>query len=173
MNRLVNDLLELSRVTRAAVARVRVDLTALAHEVVGKLHDADPGREVEVLIEEALVVDADPGLLRVVVVNLLGNAWKFTSKRAKAQIAIGVQRTDRTGTVYFVRDDGAGFDMAYAKKLFGAFQRLHTTSEFEGTGVGLATVQRIIRRHGGRIWAESQPDRGATFYFTLGDAQAA
>jgi light-regulated signal transduction histidine kinase (bacteriophytochrome) len=173
MNRLVDDLLELSRVTRAAVVRARVDLTALAREVVGKLQNADPEREVEVQVEEALLVDADPGLLRVVVANLLGNAWKFTSKRRKAQIELGVTKEERTGTVYFVRDDGAGFDMAHASRLFGAFQRLHSTSEFEGTGVGLATVQRVIRRHGGRIWAESQPGQGATFYFTLGEEQAA
>ena len=173
MNRLIDDLLELSRVTRVAVARVRVDLAALAREVVGKLKDADPRREVEVRVEEPLLVDADRGLLRVVVANLLGNAWKFTSKRAKAKIELGVRREEPTGAVYFVRDDGAGFDMVHATKLFGAFQRLHSTSEFEGTGIGLATVQRVIRRHGGRIWAESQPGRGATFYFTLGEEQAA
>jgi light-regulated signal transduction histidine kinase (bacteriophytochrome) len=173
MNQLIDDLLALSRVSHTAVARARVDLTALAREVAGKLQDADPEREVEVQVEEALVVDADPGLLRVVVANLFGNAWKFTSKRPNARIQLGVQREERSGTVYFVRDDGAGFDMAYARKLFGAFQRLHSTSEFEGTGIGLAMVQRVIRRHGGRIWAEGQPDRGATFYFTLGDEQAA
>ncbi len=173
MNRLIDDLLELSRVTRAVVERVRVDLTSLARQVAGELQDADPERQVEVHVNEALVVDADPGLLRVVVANLLGNAWKFTSKRANAQIELGVRREEPHGNVYFVRDDGAGFDMAYAKRLFGAFQRLHSTSEFEGTGIGLATVERVIRRHGGRIWAEGQPDRGATFYFTLGEEQAA
>jgi signal transduction histidine kinase len=173
MDRLIEDLLELSKVVRADVARARVDLTALALEVAAKLQDSEPSRQVEVLVQEALVVDADPGLLRVVLANLLGNAWKFTSKRSKARIELGARTDEAKEVVYFVRDDGAGFDMAYAKKLFGAFERLHSASEFEGTGIGLATVQRVIRRHGGRIWAESELNRGAVFYFTLGEKQAA
>jgi signal transduction histidine kinase len=172
MKGLIDDLLELARVARGEVARVQVDLTALAHEVLARLKAADPTRDVEVLVEDSLVADADPGLLRVVIENLLGNAWKFTSKRPKAQITLGVVAKGPE-PVYFVRDDGAGFDMTDAKKLFGPFQRLHSITEFEGTGIGLATVQRIIRRHRGRIWAESVPDHGATFYFTLEEQRAA
>jgi light-regulated signal transduction histidine kinase (bacteriophytochrome) len=117
-------------------------------------------------IEDGLRIMADGGLVRAALENLLNNAWKFTSKRECAHIEFGMDRRDGAGA-YFVRDDGAGFDPAYASRLFGAFQRLHTTSEFPGTGIGLATVQRIVTRHGGRIWAESAVDRGATFYFTL------
>jgi light-regulated signal transduction histidine kinase (bacteriophytochrome) len=166
MSRLIQALLELSRVARADVARARVDLTALGRDVAGKLHHADPERNVELVVQDSLVVDADPRLLRVVVENLLGNAWKFTSKRPTAQIELGVLPTAPEVT-YFVRDDGAGFDMAYATHLFGAFARLHSANDFEGTGIGLATVHRIIRRHHGKIWAESHPDQGATFFFTL------
>jgi light-regulated signal transduction histidine kinase (bacteriophytochrome) len=173
MNGLIEDLLELSKVARADVVRARTDMTAVARDVLEKLQHADPRREVELLVQEALVVDADPGLLRVVLANLLGNAWKFTSKRQAARIELGARREESKEVVYFVRDDGAGFDMAYVKKLFSAFERLHLASEFEGTGIGLATVQRVIRRHGGRIWAEGQPDHGAVFYFTLGEQQAA
>jgi light-regulated signal transduction histidine kinase (bacteriophytochrome) len=171
MASLIDDLLALSKVARAAVKRTNVDLTALAHEVLAHLKNADPDRHVDINVQDALVADADAGLMRVVVENLLGNAWKYTSKRSEAQIEIGVLARDHS--VYFVRDDGAGFDMAYLGKLFGPFQRLHPTREFEGTGIGLATVQRIIRRHGGRIWAESEPDHGATFFFTLGEQRAA
>lgn len=174
MNRLIADLLELSRVARADVARARVDLTALARSVAEELREADPDRDVQILVQDSLVVAADPGLLRVVIENLFGNAWKFTSKRTKGRIELGMSAEEaKQPVVYFVRDDGAGFDMAYAKKLFGPFQRLHSANDFEGTGIGLATVQRIIRRHGGRIWAESQPDQGASFYFTLGEDRAA
>ncbi len=173
MDRLIQDLLALSRVARADVARARVDLTALARRVADTLKDAEPDRDVEVLVQDSLVVEADPGLLRVVVQNLIGNAWKFTSKRPKARIELGVSVEEAKRVAYFVRDDGAGFDMTYAKKLFGPFQRLHSANEFEGTGIGLATVQRIIRRHGGRIWAEGRPNQGATFYFTLGEERAA
>jgi light-regulated signal transduction histidine kinase (bacteriophytochrome) len=172
MRRLIEDLLALSRVARAEVARASVDLTALAHEVVAKLKLAHPDRDVDVIVQEALVADADAGLLRVVLANLLGNAWKFTSKRRRALIELGVLK-EAGKPVYFIRDDGAGFDMSYAKKLFGPFQRLHSAAEFEGTGIGLATVKRVIRRHGGRVWAEGQPDRGATFYFTLDEDRAA
>ena len=169
MNQLIDDLLGLSRVARRELVRARIDLTALAARVCEHLRVADPERDVEIVVHPALVVDADAGLLAVVIENLLGNAWKFTSKRATARIELGRSTEHARPSIYYVRDDGAGFDMAYAKKLFAPFQRLHTTSEFEGTGIGLATVQRIVQRHGGRIWAESEPNHGATFYFTLGD----
>ena len=167
MNRLIDDLLSLSRVARGELARGAVDLGALAARVVERLRAADPERVVVVSIEQELVADGDPGLLAVVIENLVANAWKFTSKRASAEIAIGARR-EGGAPVFFVRDDGAGFDMAQAKRLFGAFQRLHLATDFEGTGIGLATVQRIIHRHGGRVWADARPDEGATFSFTLG-----
>jgi light-regulated signal transduction histidine kinase (bacteriophytochrome) len=133
---------------------------------VDGFRESSPARPVDVVITPRLVATGDARLLRVVLENLLGNAWKFTRKRPRARIEFGV--TDHDGTpAYFVRDDGAGFDMAHAKKLFGAFQRIHATTEFEGTGIGLATVQRVIHKHGGRVWAESAPEQGATFYFTL------
>ena len=172
MAQLIDDLLVLSRVARDEVVRTRVDLGALGREVLARLKQDDPDRDVGVLIPDSVFVDADPGLLRVVVENLLTNAWKFTSKRRTARIELGVKRED-SQLVYFVRDDGAGFDMQYATKLFDPFQRLHPATEFAGTGIGLATVHRIIARHRGRIWAEAEPDRGATFYFTLGEHRAA
>lgn len=168
MGNLINDLLQLSRVTRSPLRPVRVDLSKLARAVVDTLRERDPARQVEAVIEDGLIASGDPGLLRAALDNLLGNAWKFSARRPDARIEFLSMR--RNGhAVYIVRDNGAGFDMAYAGKLFGAFQRLHTTSEFEGTGVGLATVQRIIHRHGGQIWAESAVGEGATFSFTLGD----
>jgi len=166
MAQLIDDLLNLSRVTRAQMRMGSVDLSALAEGIATELRKSDPSRRVEFAIAPALVVHADPGLLGVVLENLLGNAWKFTGKRLGARIELGVTPHNGRPT-YFVRDNGAGFDMTYADKLFGAFQRLHGSGEFEGTGIGLATVQRIIHRHGGRIWAEAAPDHGATFYFTL------
>ncbi len=166
MAQLIDDLLNLSRVTRAQMRMGSVDLSALAEGIATELRKSDPSRRVEFAIAPALVVQADPGLLGVVLENLLGNAWKFTGKQLVARIELGVTPHNGRPT-YFVRDNGAGFDMTYADKLFGAFQRLHRSGEFEGTGIGLATVQRIIHRHGGRIWAEAAPDRGATFYFTL------
>jgi light-regulated signal transduction histidine kinase (bacteriophytochrome) len=144
-----------------------VDLSALAQTIALELQKADSGRQVEFVIAPRLVVNADANLLRVVLQNLLGNAWKFTSKHAQARVEVGTMQHEGD-TAYFVRDDGAGFDMAYANKLFGAFQRLHTPAEFEGTGIGLATVQRIIHRHGGRIWAQGEVEKGAAFFFTLG-----
>jgi light-regulated signal transduction histidine kinase (bacteriophytochrome) len=143
-----------------------VDLSAIAGGIAAELRKTEPSRHVEFEIMPDLVVQADPGLMRVALQNLLGNAWKFTGKRPDSRIEFGV--TSRNGqSAYFVRDNGAGFDMTYADKLFGAFQRLHGATEFEGTGIGLATVQRIIHRHGGRVWAEGAAERGATFYFTL------
>jgi PAS domain S-box-containing protein len=166
MAQLIDDLLNLSRVTRSEMRLEPVDLSALARAVAADLQKTEPNRQVEFTITPDLVVRADRGLMRVVLDNLMSNAWKFTGKRPHAHIALGVTKHDG-GPAYFVRDDGAGFDMAYVDKLFGAFQRLHGAAEFAGTGIGLATVQRIIHRHGGRVWAESEPDRGATFYFTV------
>lgn len=166
MAQLIDDLLDLARVTRTELRRERVDLSTLAQEIAAELQSAEPGRHVEFAIAPGAVATGDPRLLRVVLENLLGNAWKFTAKHARATIEFGV--VNHLGrAVYFVRDDGAGFDMAYADKLFGAFQRLHRPTEFPGAGVGLATVQRIIHRHGGRVWVEGAIERGATFHFTL------
>ena len=126
-----------------------------------------PERQVEFVIAEGLVANGDARLLSIVLENLLGNAWKFTSKHASARIEFGATTRQDGKTEYFVRDDGAGFDMAYSGKLFGPFQRLHSASEFPGSGIGLASVQRIVHRHGGRVWAEGEVERGATFYFTV------
>jgi PAS domain S-box-containing protein len=168
MGSLIDDLLNLSRLSRTEMHTQTLNISVLARSVASDLQKAHPGRQVDLRIEDGLKINADAGLLRVVLENLLGNAWKFTSKRASARIEFGVAR-DKGTPAFFVRDDGAGFDPAYADRLFGAFQRLHTTTEFAGTGIGLATVQRIVHRHGGRIWAESAVDRGATFYFTLSE----
>jgi light-regulated signal transduction histidine kinase (bacteriophytochrome) len=166
MTQLIEDLLKLSRISRSELARQPVDLAAIAREIARGLSSTEPGRKVEFLIQEGVRAEADPRLLRVALENLLGNAWKFTSKRVAARIEFGVDER-QAGVTFFVRDDGAGFDMAYADKLFGVFQRLHAVTEFEGTGVGLATVRRIVSRHGGRIWAEGAVNKGATFFFTL------
>jgi PAS domain S-box-containing protein len=166
MAQLIDDLLSLSRVTRSELRRERVDLSAMARAFAAELQRAQPDRRVTFAIADGLVVDGDSRLLRVAVENLLDNAWKFTAKHPEARVEFGVAQQDGT-RAYFVRDDGAGFDMAYAGKLFVPFQRLHGVAEFEGTGVGLATVQRIVHRHGGRVWAEGAVERGATFYFTL------
>jgi light-regulated signal transduction histidine kinase (bacteriophytochrome) len=166
MGRLIDDLLALSRVTRAELSREPVDLSGLAQSVAAQLQRAQPDRRVDIVIAAGMAVDADARLLRVALENLLGNAWKFTGKQAAPRIEVGVMASGEGA--FFVRDNGAGFDMAYAPKLFGAFQRLHSVDEFEGTGIGLATVQRIINRHGGRIWTTAEVEHGATFYFTLG-----
>jgi PAS domain S-box-containing protein len=168
MAELIDDLLTLSRMTRSEMRLESVNLSALVQTVGAELRQTDPEREVKFIIAPEVTVQADRQLMRVVLENLLGNAWKFTAKQAAACIEFGVWPQAGSQTVYFVRDDGAGFDMAYADKLFGAFQRLHTPAEFSGTGIGLATVQRIIHRHGGRVWAEGAVEEGATFYFTLG-----
>jgi PAS domain S-box-containing protein len=163
---LIDEVLRLSRVTRSEMRRATVDISGLAQTIAGELVKTQPGRQVEFVIAPGLVASADAQLLRLVLENLLGNAWKFTGKQAQARIEVGL--TEREGErMFFVRDNGAGFDMAYAGKLFGAFQRLHAEREFEGNGIGLATVQRIIHRHGGRVSAEGAVGRGATFYFTL------
>lgn len=169
MARLIDDLLELSRTSRAALRCTELDLSALARDILDRLHQSQPQRKAEVYIAGNIVARADPILMRAALENLLGNAWKYTRQRALARIEFGRTQTDGV-PVYYVRDNGAGFDMAYADKLFGAFQRLHGQHEFEGTGVGLASVQRIIHRHGGRVWAEGQVNAGATFYFTLATA---
>lgn len=166
MATLIDDLLKLSRITRAELKRENIDLSALAGEVIDELRKQEPDRIVQCTIQPDMIAWGDARLLRIVLDNLLGNAWKFTGKRPKAQIEFGMHRQNGEA-VYFVRDNGAGFDMAYAEKLFGAFQRLHDTNEFSGTGIGLATAQRIIHKHGGRIWAEGEVEQGATFYFTL------
>jgi PAS domain S-box-containing protein len=166
MGQLIDDLLRLSRVTRAEMEREAVDLSELARGLAEELRRGEPARVVEMVIAPGTTAVGDPKLLRIALQNLLANAWKFTAKQAQARIEFGA--APREGQlVFFVRDDGAGFDMRFARKLFGPFQRLHKASEFPGTGVGLATVQRIIHRHGGRIWAEAAVDQGATFYFTL------
>jgi light-regulated signal transduction histidine kinase (bacteriophytochrome) len=166
MGRLIDDLLELSRVTRADMTRERVDLTALARSIAQRLQETEPDRKVEFVIHPQLTTYGDARLLEVMLTNLLGNSWKFTGKHASPRIEFG--RTEMGArSAYFVRDDGAGFDMAGAGKLFRSFQRLHSAADFPGTGVGLATVQRIVQRHGGRVWAEAEVEKGATFYFTL------
>jgi PAS domain S-box-containing protein len=166
MGSLIDDFLNLSKVTRSEIHVERLNMSNLARSIAAGLQKTQPERQVEFQIEDGLDATADARLLRIVLENLLGNAWKFTSKRAQATIEMGVAKSNG-GHAYFVRDNGAGFDASYADRLFGAFQRLHAMAEFPGTGVGLATVQRIIQRHGGRVWAEGAVDRGATFYFTL------
>lgn len=166
MGQLIDDLLNLSRVTRSEMTLDPVNLTALAHKVITQLQPQPAGRAVQWEVSDPLTGRGDPRLLELVLENLLGNALKFTGKCEHARIEFG-QQAQGAEPVFFVRDNGAGFDMAYANRLFGAFQRLHSPSEFPGTGIGLATVQRIIHRHGGRVWAEAQPGKGATFYFTL------
>ncbi len=166
MGHIINDLLNLSRITRADMSRERVDLSALAHDIVKNIQEMQPESKSEFVIAEGLVTDGDKRLLRIALVNLLNNALKYTSKRSEARIELG--STENDGKLsYFIRDNGAGFDMAYIDNLFVPFQRLHSTTEFEGTGIGLAIVKRIIHRHGGLIWAEGAVEKGATFYFTI------
>jgi PAS domain S-box-containing protein len=171
MGAMIDDLLELSRISRAEPRRAQVDLGELARDTLAELQRATPERNVEVTIASGLTVCADPELMRTALDNLLGNAWKFTATRDRARIEVGERKEDGEH-VFFVRDDGIGFDMAYADKLFRPFHRLHHVSEFPGTGIGLVSVQRIIARHGGRIWAHAEPDAGATFSFTLQPAGA-
>jgi len=166
MGELIDDLLELSRLGRLEMRRERVDLSALARLVAGKLQMIEPERTIQLVIEEGIVAEGDPRLLRVVLENLLGNAWKFTAKSDQQRVEFGAIQKDGQVT-YFVQDSGAGFDMAYANKLFKPFQRLHSEADFAGTGIGLATVQRVIERHGGRVWAESAVHQGTTFFWTV------
>ena len=166
MGQLIDDLLNLSRLTREDMNYEAVNLTMLAQTIAEELKETQPERQVEFVIHEGLVVNGDARLLAVLLENLLGNAWKFTSKHPSARIEFAItQHGDKP--VYFVRDDGIGFDMTYVDKLFSAFQRLHAPSEFPGTGIGLATARRIVNRHGGSIWAEGAVEQGATFYFSL------
>ena len=166
MSRLISDLLELSRITRSPLHQTRVDLSALAWEIANNLQQTEPERAVQWVIEPGLYGDADAGLIRVALENLLGNAWKFTGKTAAPKIEFG-RSLYQGEPAFFVRDNGAGFDMHYAEKLFGPFQRMHSTKDFPGTGIGLATVQRILHQHHGNIWPEAAVGQGATFYFTL------
>ncbi len=167
MERLIDEMLRLSRVTRAEMSRSAVDLSELASAIAGRLRQTAPDRELEFVVEGGLTASGDPDLLEIMLTNLLDNAVKFTRPRARARIEFGQRGWERE-KVFYVGDNGVGFDMAHAGTLFGAFQRLHRASEFPGTGIGLATAQRVIRRHGGRIWAEAEPEKGARFYFTIG-----
>jgi signal transduction histidine kinase len=166
MGSLIDDLLNLARTARSEMTRTRVDLSSLAQEIYSHLRATNPARQVEFKITPGLMAEGDEGLLRVVLENLLGNAWKFSGTRQQATIEFGREKKNNEMT-YFVRDNGVGFDVKYAEKLFAPFQRMHDESRFPGTGVGLATVQRIIRRHGGRIWVEAAVEQGASFYFVL------
>jgi PAS domain S-box-containing protein len=166
MMQLIDDLLVLARVTQAGITLADVDFSELAGVILAELAESDPQRRVELELEPGLHARVDPGLARILLQNLLGNAWKFTARNALARIGVGMTDTAR-GRAMFVRDDGAGFDMQYAGKLFGAFQRMHSDRDFPGTGIGLATVRRIVMRHGGACWAESAPEKGTTIYFTL------
>ena len=167
MSGMLEGLLSLARIHRAEVHPSPVAFSRIVDGIVERLRTADPSRSVEVVVPEGLAAECDASLFKMALEALLQNAWKFTRGREPARIEVGVQPT--TPPVYFVRDNGVGFDMRHAGKLFGPFQRLHSEREFEGVGVGLAAAQRVIRRHGGRIWADATPDRGATFYFTLNE----
>jgi signal transduction histidine kinase len=171
MGLLIDDLLNLARLSRTEMLREPVDLGAVGREIAASLAQGQPERQVSFVISPDLTAEGDSQLLRVVLDNLLRNAWKFTSKHPTGRIEVG-QTGSNGGRAFFVADDGAGFDMAHADLLFAPFQRLHRQSDFEGTGVGLATVQRIIHRHGGRLWAEGAVENGATFYFTLWESQS-
>ncbi len=167
MSSLIDDLLGLSRISRSELVRGPVSLSRIAQEAAAAIRERHPERDVRLQIAPDMNVDADARLLRIALENLLSNAWKYTARTPAPQVIVGVQE-EESGATYFVRDNGIGFDMAYADKLFVPFQRLHADSEFPGTGIGLVTVQRILARHGGRIWAQAEPGQGATFYFTLG-----
>ncbi|HEY2776059.1 MAG TPA: ATP-binding protein [Candidatus Binatia bacterium] len=171
MSRLIDDMLMLSRASRSELRREPVDVTMLVRGLVAEHRSSVPGRDVSVEVESGLFANADPQLLRIVWNNLVGNAWKYTGQRSNAHIQVGSEIHDGE-SAFFVRDNGCGFDMRFVGKLFQPFQRLHAAEEYEGTGVGLATVARIVRRHGGKVWAESEIDRGATFRFSLGDTAA-
>ena len=166
MGVLIDDMLKLSKISRQEMHRESIDLSALVLEAAEDLQGAEPERNVKWNIAPQVSAQGDPGLMRVVVQNLIGNAWKYSSKRASAHIEFGIDEWNGR-PAFFVRDNGDGFDMVYADKLFGAFQRLHSPGEFPGTGIGLATVKRIIHRHGGAVGAIGKEDEGATFYFTL------
>jgi light-regulated signal transduction histidine kinase (bacteriophytochrome) len=166
MSSLIEDLLNLSRIGRSELKARPISLSQVAAEAAAAIRERHPSREVQLEIAPDMAVNADARLLRIALENLLSNAWKYTSRTAPAIVSVGMQAGEN-GPVYFVRDNGVGFDMKYADKLFVPFQRLHPEAEFPGSGIGLVTVQRIIARHGGRVWAEAKPDQGATFFFTL------
>ena len=166
MGELIDDLLDFARIGRVELKRSAIDMAGLAHEVLAELPEAGAGRQADIRIDAMPTVLADRSLIRQVWLNLLGNALKFTRQRQPAVIEVG-GRIEAGEAHFHVRDNGAGFDMAYAGKLFHVFQRLHRDTAFEGTGVGLAIVARVVQRHGGRVWAEGQPEKGATFHFTL------
>lgn len=167
MSELTDDLLKLAKVTQQPIDRQSIDLTAIGRQISASLRRQNPHRDVQVEVTKCPPAEADPNLVKIVLENLLSNAWKFTEKKSSARIEIGSIEGFHGETIYYVQDDGAGFDMSYADKLFVPFQRLHTTDQFDGSGVGLATAQRIVHRHGGRIWADGAPGVGATFYFSL------
>jgi signal transduction histidine kinase len=167
MAELIEDMMILSRISRSEMQRIPVDLSATALEIADELAQAQPERDVKVDIKPGLVTEGDPKLLRIMVENLLGNAWKFTGRQPEPRIEFGAVPSDNGNRVYYVRDNGAGFDEEHAGRLFAPFQRLHSEAEFPGTGVGLATVQRVVRRHGGKVWARGKVSHGATFFFTV------
>jgi PAS domain S-box-containing protein len=173
MSDLTDAMLSLARLSRVQLRSEPVDLASAARDAIEVLREQEPGRRLVLEIPQRLPAQGDPRLLAQVMTNLLANAWKFSGNKPQTEIRVGTQLGERGETVYFVTDRGAGFDMAHASRLFGAFQRLHGSSEFEGTGIGLALVQKIVMRHGGRIWAQARPGEGATFYFTLGEASPA
>ena len=172
MGQLIEDLLSLAQVSRTELRHEPIDISALALRSLDNLRTRDNERQVQAVVEPGLMAEGDARLIQVVLDNLLGNAWKFSLHRKPAEIRVGQTRDSAGQIVFFVRDNGAGFDMAHAVKLFRAFQRLHSPAEFAGTGIGLATVQRIIGRHGGLLWADAVPDGGATFLFTLPKGRA-
>jgi light-regulated signal transduction histidine kinase (bacteriophytochrome) len=167
MGELIDDLLSLAKISRASVDRVKVDLSSIVRGVADNLQFSDPDRPVTLVIQGSITAQADPRLIQIALENLVGNAWKFSGKVDSPRIEFRAEEIDGE-TRYFVRDNGAGFDSRYVAKLFQPFQRLHSESQFAGTGIGLATVQRVVDRHGGRVWAESAIGQGATFFFTLG-----
>jgi light-regulated signal transduction histidine kinase (bacteriophytochrome) len=166
MGQLIDDMLKLSRITRQELKREEVDLSMMARKISAELSKNQPERQVEFVIKPGCTGACDRQLIGITLENLIGNSWKYSSRHPSAKIEFGTMEKDGK-TAYFVRDDGAGFDPVYADKLFAPFQRLHTASEFQGNGIGLATIQRIVRKHGGSVWAEGQVEKGATFYFTL------
>jgi light-regulated signal transduction histidine kinase (bacteriophytochrome) len=166
MNSLIDDLLKLSKISMQEIHRRKINLSNITKAIVDELRESQPGRRFEADIKPGLTASADPGLIKIVLSNLLGNAWKFTMQTEKARIEFGTVEQDGK-VIFYVRDNGAGFDQKYAGKMFWPFQRLHSDVEFEGSGVGLAIVDRIIRSHGGKVWAEGITGKGATIYFSL------
>jgi light-regulated signal transduction histidine kinase (bacteriophytochrome) len=167
MGQLIDDMLKLSRLTRVGINIELINLSSIAESVSTELRNSNPERKADFIIQPEMMVNADPNLMRIAIENLLGNAWKYSNRQIETKIEFGTFINKDNKTVFFIHDNGVGFDMKYVNKLFGAFQRLHGTAEFEGSGIGLATVQRIIHRHGGTIWAEGEINNGATFCFML------